>query len=273
MIKNILFVTILIAIQLPLSAQTFEEKSHVIKGNKEYIHGDYLKAESQYKIALSEDANSLKANYNLGNALYSQKKFDEARAHYDHVLKNENSSKLEKAHSYHNIGKTYLDENEFEKAAHNFKESLKLNPNDDETRYNYSLAKKRMKEQQEKEKPKNQDPNESDEKGDDKDNKGSQNEKENPKENPEDEGDSSQQKNQGEKEGGEEGNEEGEGDQPQQQNITKGSDGKDSESEGSTSSDRQEGMLEALRQQEKETLKKIISNKAQNGRSNSDKDW
>lgn len=271
MIKYILIISILFASILHVSAQNFEEKSHIIKGNKEYMQSDFLKAESQYKIALGKDGNSLKANYNLGNSLYNQKKFDEARAHYDQVLKNEKASKSDKAKALHNVGKTYLDENQFQKAMQNFKESLRLNPSDDETRYNYALAKKRLKEEQEKEKPENKDPQDSDEKGDDKNNEGSENQKENPENKPTSDGNPEKQ-NQGEKEGGDSGNEEGDG-QERQQDITKGSDGKDSESEGITTTDRQEGMLEALRQQEKETLKKIISNKAQNNRSNSDKDW
>ena len=275
MIKYILFISILLTFSIQLSAQNFEEKAHVIKGNQEYSHADYLKAESQYKIALSKDAKSVKANYNLGNALYQQKKFDEARAHYDYVIQNENATQLDKAKAYHNTGKSYFDEKEFEKAAQNFKQSLKLNPEDDETRYNYALAKKKLEEQQEKEKPKNQDPEDSDQKGDNKENDGSENEREGQdQDSQKDRNQSEQQQNQqGNEEGGENGNEKGNGNQPLEQKITKGDDGKGPESENAVNTDHQEGMLDALRQQEQETLKKIISNKAQNKRSNSEKDW
>ena len=277
MIKYILFFTILVTLSIPLSAQKFEEKEYVIKGNKEYNHSDYLKAESNYKIALSKDPKSVKANYNLGNALYEQKKFDEARAHYDYVIQNENATQLDKANAYHNTGKTYFDEKEFEKAAQNFKESLKLNPNDDETRYNYALAKKKVEEQKEKEKQNKQDSEEDSSQGENQENEGSQNEKEQQEQDSDRDKDGNQsqpqQNQQGQEEGGEDGNEKGDGDRPQEQKITKGSEGKGPESENAVNTERQEGILEALRQQEQETLKKIIGNKAQNVRSNSEKDW
>ena len=74
-------------------------------------------------------------------------------------------------------------------------------------------------------------------------------------------------------EGGQNGQEQGEGDTPQGQQITKGSQGEGNESQRPMNTQRQEGLLEALRQQEQETLKKIISQKAKKVRTNTEKDW
>src|SRR5690606_26494398 len=141
MVKNILFFSLLVAALVSVSAQT-EAKDYIINGNQFYNQKDYAKAELQYKQALSKDANSIKGNYNLGNSLYQQKRYDESRAHYDKIIKNLNSSKSDKHKAFHNIGKTYLDENNAEKAVQNLKEALKLNPYDEQTRYNYALARK-----------------------------------------------------------------------------------------------------------------------------------
>src|SRR5690606_12304800 len=154
MIKHILTFYFLMILMCAVSAQKSDAKDYIINGNQRYMEGDFAKSEAQYKIALSEDLNSIKANYNLGNALYKQKRMDEARVHYDRVIQNSQSTKSDKHKAYHNIGKSYLDENDPEKAVANLKEALKLNPYDDQTRYNYALARKLLEKQKEEEKEK-----------------------------------------------------------------------------------------------------------------------
>lgn len=263
MVKNILFFFLLVTSLVSVSAQS-DAKDYIIGGNQLYNQKDYPKAELQYKQALSKDANSIKANYNLGNTLYHQKKYDESRAHYDKIIKNINSSKADKHKAFHNIGKTYLDENKPEKAVQNLKEALKLNPYDEQTRYNYALARKMLEEQKNQDQQKKNDS----QKDQQKDN-GEKNQ-----DNPES-GDSDQQDkdNGNQQDQGQNGNEKGEGNQPQDQQITKGSDGKGQESPNAMNKEYQEGVLRALEQQEQETLKKIISQKAKKVRTNTEKDW
>lgn len=276
MVKYISFLLLFLTLYIPASAQSLDAKRYIIDGNQHYDKENFTKAELSYRAALAEDTNSIKANYNLGNTLYNQKKFDESRAHYDKVIQNIKATKADKHKAYHNIGKTYLDEKNPEKAVESFKEALKLDPYDDETRYNYALAKKLL-QQQEEEKQQNQDEkNENDadeqqEKNDQQDNSpqdSQQNEEKGNEPNNQEQkpNDSDQQ------EGGQNGNKKGDGRQPQNQEITQGSDGK-GESSTMLSKERQEGLLEALQKQEQETLKKIISQKAQKVRVNTEKDW
>lgn len=269
MLKHILTVFILLNFLQTLSAQKSEAKDYIISGNQSYYQGDFSKAEAKYKIALSEDSNSLKASYNLGNALYNQGRMEESRVHYDRVIKNREATKADKHKAYHNIGKTYLDENDPEKAVTHLKEALKLNPYDDETRYNYALARKLL-EKQENEKKDQQNQENSEENQDDSQ---ENSEDSNEGKNNEEEGDANPQDQGGNQEGGQNGQEQGEGDTPQGQQITKGSQGEGNESQRPMNTQRQEGLLEALRQQEQETLKKIISQKAKKVRTNTEKDW
>ena len=266
MIKNILSFFFLVTLFVSVCAQS-DAKDYIIGGNELYAQKDYAKAELQYKQALSKDAQSVKANYNLGNSLYHQKKYDEARAHYDKIIQQSKTSKADKHKAFHNIGKTYLDENNPEKAVQNLKEALKLNPYDEETRYNYALARKMLEEQ------KKQDQNKDDSK---KDQQKDQNKGDENQENPEsgDKNESEQEKNKGNQQNqGQDGNQEGEGNQPKDQDISKGSDGKGQESPNAMNKEYQEGVLRALEQQEQETLKKIISQKAKKVRTNTEKDW
>lgn len=268
--KHILFLIFLLIPFVIVSAQKFDEKSHVINGNEEYKEGQYLKAESQYKIALSKNTNSIKGNYNLGNALYHQDKLDEARVHYDRIIQNTQSSDLDKAKAYHNIGKSYLDQNEFAKAADYFKESLKLNPTDDDTRYNYALAKNRL---DEIEKEQNESSDASEENNED-----SGNEKEPIKgdeqapSNESSEGDEPENQ-QGNQSGGQDGMEQGVGNGAEEQQITKGSKGEGTNSGESLNEKRQEALLNALKQQEQRSFERIISSKTQKEKVRTEKDW
>ena len=274
MIKHILTFLLLIQVLHAVSAQKSDAKDYIISGNQSYMEGDFAKAEAKYKIALSEDVNSIKANYNLGNSLYKQKRMDEARVHYDRVIQNSQSTKADKHKAYHNIGKAYLDENNPEKAVTNLKEALKLNPYDEETRYNYALARKLLEKQEEEKDKQNQenDENQNDSK-ENQDNPKEDSEKQDKKENGENKEGQKPQNNKGNQPDGEKGNEEGQGKKPENQEITKGADGKEKSSSLPMNTERQEGLLDALRQQEQETLKKIISQKAQKVRVNTEKDW
>lgn len=260
MIKHILSFLFLTLTLVSVSAQS-EVKDRIIEGNTFYHQKDYGKAELEYRQALSKDDNSIKANYNLGNALYQQGKLDEARAHYQKVLKNPKATKEEKEMANYNIGRSYLDEREFDNAEHHFKEALKLNPHDENARKNYTLAKKEI----HPEDLLNQ-------KGDGTE-KDSDNSRKNPQDPGSEENEVAQKEDGSQNKDGQDGQEEGKGNRPQEQQITKGSDGKGEESPEAQTNEYHEGVLRALEQQEQETLKKIISRKAKKVRTNTEKDW
>src|SRR5690625_2436507 len=163
----------------------------------------------------------MKVNYNLSNAHYHQYKFVEGRAHYDRVIQSVQSTEFDKAKSYYNIGKSYCDQYEIEKADNYFKESLKLNPTDDDTRYNYALAKKRL-EQQEKEENESSDNSDSNE-GDSQQDETSEGKEQKPS-GESGEGDESEESDtqQGNQSGGQNGMHDGFGNRPEEHQITKG---------------------------------------------------
>lgn len=267
--KIILLIALLLIPFVITSAQKFDEKNYIINGNQEYNEGQYLKAEAQYKIALSKNTNSIKGNYNLANALYHQNKYDESRAHYNKVIENIHSTEIDRAKAYHNIGKSYLDENKFDKAANYFKESLKLNPTDDDTRYNYALAKKRLKEE---EKEANKSSNSTDDNNENsQENESLKNNDQSPSEESGEGEKSHIQK--GNQSGGQNGTEEGFGERPEEQTISRGSKGEGANSGENLNEKRQEALLNALKQQEQKSFEKIISSKTQKNKLRTEKDW
>ena len=143
-----------------------QERSNIKKGNKEYEKQRFTEAEIEYREALQKNQKSVEANFNLGNALYRQGKYDSAREHFQVVaLTEKDRNKKVAAGAFHNIGNTFMEEKDYAKSVSAYREALKLNPKDDETRYNLALANALLKQQEQ------QQQNQQNQNNDDKDDK------------------------------------------------------------------------------------------------------
>lgn len=156
MMKNkIIWTTIfLLFTAMSISAQK-AERDYIRKGNRFYTDSVYVKAEVNYRKALDTNPKSVISMYNLGNTLLRQNKDKEAMEQYVTASKMEkDKSKL--AQIYHNMGVVFQSGKDYMKAIAAYKESLRNNPKDDETRYNLALAQKLLREQQQKKKNEDQ---------------------------------------------------------------------------------------------------------------------
>jgi tetratricopeptide (TPR) repeat protein len=133
-----------------------EVRKELRKGNKEYRQEKYTEAEIAYRKALEVNARSTDAAYNLGNTLYKQSKFPEAMQQYEAALSREKDKGMAAA-DFHNIGNIFMSGQDYSKSIEAYKKSLRLNPNDDETRYNLALAQKLLDNQQNQDQNKNED--------------------------------------------------------------------------------------------------------------------
>ena len=131
-------------------------RSFVREGNELYKQKKYADAVVSYKKATTQVSTYYKSAFNLGNTLYVQKNYKEAIPQYELAAKG-TQNKLEKAAAYHNLGDAHMGEKSYDKAIEAFKNSLRNNPTDEETRYNLALAKEKKKQKEEEDK-KNQPP-------------------------------------------------------------------------------------------------------------------
>lgn len=129
------------------------DRDYIRQGNKQYRAAKITLAEKKYKEALRKNNQNPQALYNLG-CVYMQKQDnngnvmgDSAVHYFSSAAKNE-TDKIRKAMSYHNIGVIYQTNHVYDSAIEAYKEALRNNPNDDETRYNLIICKKRQKQQQ-----------------------------------------------------------------------------------------------------------------------------
>lgn len=142
-----------------LANSTFAQKNerdYLRSGNKLYNDSLFVKAEVDYRKALDINPKSTEAMYNLGNTLTQQQKFKEAMEQYDAASRIEkNKDKLSRI--YHNMGVILQADKQYPQCIEAYKQALRNNPKDNETRYNLALAQKLLKDQQQQQNQNNKD--------------------------------------------------------------------------------------------------------------------
>jgi Ca-activated chloride channel family protein len=140
----------------------------VRQGNKQFRAGNYAEAEVSYRKAVEKNPRNAQAHYNLGNALLGQRKDSAAVVQFENAAKQE-TNPMRKAQSYHNIGVICQGQKQYAQAIEAYKEALRNNPTDDETRYNLELCKRQQQQQQNQQNQQNKDNKDNKDKKDQKD--------------------------------------------------------------------------------------------------------
>lgn len=144
---------LVIALCCALATRAQSGHQYLRKGDKQYLEKAYSQAEENYRKAL-EKKSSPNGSYNLGNAIYQQKRYDDAARQYEEAAQSAQDPTA-KAYAYHNQGNAYFEKQDFEKSVEAYKNALRLNPSDLGTKHNLALAQRRlqqMQQQQEQEK-------------------------------------------------------------------------------------------------------------------------
>ena len=148
MIKKFYILSLLlVASAVQVFAQQKTDRDYLRSGNKLYNDSLFIKAEVDYRKALEINPKSTDAMFNLANALLMQQKAKEAMEQYESVSKIE-KDKDKLAQIYHNMGVILQSSKQLPQCIEAYKESLRNNPKDNETRYNLALAQKQLKDQQ-----------------------------------------------------------------------------------------------------------------------------
>ena len=241
--------------------QKGETINHIYEGNKEADLEKYSEAEIKYRKALSISPEETKALYNLGNTHFNDKNFDEASQRFFQTQKF-SKDKSEKHMAFHNMGNVFMKKKDYAKAVESYKNALRNNPKDDETRYNYALAKELL--EKENQKNENKDDNEDKKNKDDKD-KSDKNKNDDKKdENSEKKEDDKKNKNKDQ-----EKNSKNNKDDSSKKKNEKNQNRKP----GQLSPEQIKSILEAMNNQEKNVQKKINAKKVKGSPVKNVKDW
>ncbi|MBW6489615.1 MAG: tetratricopeptide repeat protein [Lentimicrobium sp.] len=144
-ILNICLIFMLFAVNL--MAQ--KENQLIRNGNKLYEEGKFKEAEIDYRKALEKKPESVKGSFNLGNSLYRQENYEEAAKNFagaERLIKD--SDVKGKSAALHNLGNTLLKDKKIKESIEAYKQALRINPTDDETRYNLAWAMNQLQQQQ-----------------------------------------------------------------------------------------------------------------------------
>ena len=136
-----------------VSAQSV--KTLVRKGNKLYDQKKYSDAEVMYRKAQAKNPKYEKSTFNLGDALYRQKNFKGAGNFFQHLAEMSKTPEY-KAQSWYNLGNTLMSQKQYEKSIAAYINSLKLDPANMDAKYNLTYARKMLKKQKQQQKKQKQ---------------------------------------------------------------------------------------------------------------------
>jgi len=241
---------------MAIASQAQNERKFVRQGNKYYEAAmkdstkldtiQFNKAEIEYRKAIEKKPDDPKWNFNLADALYKQRKFEESAEKFKDIA-DRTSDKLDKSRALYNRGNSLLMNNKLDESIDAYKQSLRSNPEDLESKYNLLYAMNRKKKQQEQQKKQDKDKKDKD-KNKDKDKDKEKNKDQN----------KDQKKDQDKKQDQQKQNQ-NQNQQQQQSKISK----QDAEQ-----------MLQALENREKKTQEKVKKIEALKAKSkNMDKNW
>ena len=258
-ILNVKLFSLVFLLPLLLYSQKGDIINHIYEGNEEADQEKYSEAEIKYRKALSISPEETKALFNLGNTHFNDKDFDEASQRFFQTQKF-SKDKNEKHMAFHNMGNVFMKKKDYAKAVESYKNALRNNSKDDETRYNYALAKELL--EKEKEKNQNKDKNKDKENKEDK-NKSDKKEDKKDKDNEKKE-DNSKNKNEDKKDKSKKN---------QNDRSKKENDQNQERKPGQLSTEQIKSILEAMSNQEKNVQKKINAKKVKGSPIKNVKDW
>jgi Ca-activated chloride channel family protein len=263
------FLTLFSSYAQEVDAQLSESNDYVFEGNA-IVDSDFIEAEKKYRLAVSTKTNNATGSFNLVNAYYNSKLYDEALFRHLEAVNN-SSSKPDKHKAYHNIGNILMQQKQCKEAVSAFKNALRNDPTDDESRYNLALAQECAKEQgdgggdgEDEDEDKDKDENK-----DDKDN--SDEEKDKDEKNKE-KGDEDENKNEGDDKEDEDGKpKDDKGDQKNKD--PKDDKGQPQQQPGKLSPQQVKNLLEAMNNEEKKVQEKMNASKTKGVKIKTEKDW
>ena len=229
-----------------------DAKSYIHKGNELYDQKKYKEAEADYRKSVEKKNQNLEGNFNLGDALYKEKKFDGAAKNFTDIAST-SANPLVKAGAYHNLGNSLLETKKYDESIDAYKKSLLNNPKDDATRYNLAYAQEMLKKQQQQNKQNQNNQNQ---------NKNNQNQDKN--------------KNNQDKKNQDKNNQDkqNQNKDPNQQNKDQDKQNQQQKPDnGGVSKDDAQRMLDALNNQEQGTQDKLKGKKLKGGEAHVEKDW
>jgi len=135
--------TLVVILLLNVSASgcLFAQKENQLirSGNRLYKQGKFDQSQTEYQKALGVSPTNPAANYNLGNTEFRKSNFDEAAKSFETTVENTKDSTTQQKGLY-NKGVALIKQQKLDESIEAWKNALKLDPSDVETRENLQKA-------------------------------------------------------------------------------------------------------------------------------------
>jgi tetratricopeptide (TPR) repeat protein len=243
--KTKIFILMMMLIGVSVNMLFAQKENRMIRqGNREFEKKQYDAAETSYIKAIEANPASVSATYNLAETRYRQDSLNQAVKHWSATAWNQAVDSNIRANSFYNIGNTMMKAEDYQKSIELYKQALRVNPNDEDARYNLAYAQQKLRQQQDQQQ------------NGGKNDKQQNNDKNQDQQNQQDQQQQNQQDQQNQQ-----------NTQNQQQNQQQ-----QAQSQQEISKEEAERMLEAMKNNEKKTLEKVIQQQVGKPQK-TDKDW
>lgn len=121
-----------------------DASSKVRKGNRLMERKSYGEAAALYREAMGAKPDSPEIAYNLANALYREKRWEESEKTYDQAQKKAEKKLL--AHSLYNQGNALVGQGRLQEAIASYERSLEALPEDEDAKHNLEFVRQKLKE-------------------------------------------------------------------------------------------------------------------------------
>ena len=145
--RYLILVIVFLLAAVSVSAQKYPERSLVRKGNRAYDRGRTELSIDRYTKALEAAPGNWEALYDLGNALAAAERSDKAEETLRAVAADTLRSSDDRAEAYFNLGNVQLAQQKLQDALESYKNSLRMNPADEQAKYNYVYVKRLLENQ------------------------------------------------------------------------------------------------------------------------------
>jgi tetratricopeptide (TPR) repeat protein len=241
--------------------------------------GNFPISEAKVRQAKAMNQDNSDISYNFGNLYLENNKIESAQLRLIEAIESTEDKSL-KHKSYHNLGNTFMKEEQYQLAVDAYKDALRSDPTDEETRYNLAYAKSKLKDE------KNDDSKDGDDKKDENQDKKEDKEKENKdkgdnEDKEKDDKNKDQEEDKGDQNENKEDQKDKEGDKGKQEKDKEGNGEKDEQKQpqqpqnkkGQISPQQIQRLLEAIENQEKDVQEKLNAQKAKGQKAKTGKDW
>ena len=239
---------------------------HLSQGALAIENNEFITGEVAYRKAIAIEENKATGSYNLGNAYYKNSKNEEALSRFVDAAKVA-TTKPQAHQAFHNLGNALMNQKEYSGAVEAYKNALRNNPSDDQSRYNLALAKDLLEKN-----PPQEGEDDQDKDQDNQDKKDQQDKKDDQDKNQDQEKDPKDNQNPEDKKGDEQEDKK----EPQEPKDPKDEQAKQQQqqpADGQLSPQQVKNLLESMNNQEKKVQDKINAKKQKGVKIKSEKDW